>query len=377
MSLPSTRIRPSSISSRPPSARSAVVLPQPDGPSRATSSPGSMSMVRPSRAWTLPYQRCRSWNWTRTPARWSVAVAMDCSGHDAGSSSAARSVARPARDTGDDDQQDEREDQRRERDGDRDECVALAEREDHDLEGVERQQRRDRELAQDERDREHGRRQDPRADVRQDDLEDRARPARAEASGRLGERRDVDAAQARVDRPVREREDQDDVDEGEGERRSADAPEVLAHPSVDRADADDDHDGRDGQRQQAQELHHAAHPRDADHGPDHRRDEQQEHPEDRERGDLERQDDAVDQVGVGQDVGECPQAPAAVVTARRELQHREQGQDEVADDHDEDGDPRRRVEPASPALAPAALGRHDERPVGSGRAQGVGVKVIA
>ena len=52
MSLPSTRIRPESSSSSPASARSAVVFPQPEGPSRATSSPGAISSDSPSSAWT-------------------------------------------------------------------------------------------------------------------------------------------------------------------------------------------------------------------------------------------------------------------------------------------------------------------------------------
>ena len=72
MSLPSTRIRPSSTSSSPPSARRAVVLPQPDGPRSAISSPGAMSIDSPLRAWTEPYQRCMSWNSTATP--WPVAI---------------------------------------------------------------------------------------------------------------------------------------------------------------------------------------------------------------------------------------------------------------------------------------------------------------
>ena len=46
-STPSIRIEPPLICSRPASDRSAVVLPQPDGPSRATNSPGAM--VRLSR----------------------------------------------------------------------------------------------------------------------------------------------------------------------------------------------------------------------------------------------------------------------------------------------------------------------------------------
>ena len=43
---------PESGSSSPASERSAVVLPQPDGPSSATISPGAISSVSPSRAWT-------------------------------------------------------------------------------------------------------------------------------------------------------------------------------------------------------------------------------------------------------------------------------------------------------------------------------------
>ena len=43
MSLPSMRIDPSSISSRPASIRSAVVFPQPDGPTMTTNSPSWMA----------------------------------------------------------------------------------------------------------------------------------------------------------------------------------------------------------------------------------------------------------------------------------------------------------------------------------------------
>ena len=67
MSLPPTTIVPWSTSSSPPSARSAVVLPQPDGPRSAISSPGAMSIVRPFSACTEPYQRCSSLNATATP----------------------------------------------------------------------------------------------------------------------------------------------------------------------------------------------------------------------------------------------------------------------------------------------------------------------
>ena len=43
MSRPSMRIDPSSISSSPASMRSAVVLPQPDGPTMTTNSPSLMA----------------------------------------------------------------------------------------------------------------------------------------------------------------------------------------------------------------------------------------------------------------------------------------------------------------------------------------------
>ena len=42
MSLPSMRIDPSSISSRPASIRSAVVFPHPEGPTMTTNSPSLM-----------------------------------------------------------------------------------------------------------------------------------------------------------------------------------------------------------------------------------------------------------------------------------------------------------------------------------------------
>ena len=53
-SSPSIRMRPEVICSRPDSERSTVVLPQPEGPSRATNSPGSMVRFTPVRARLLP-----------------------------------------------------------------------------------------------------------------------------------------------------------------------------------------------------------------------------------------------------------------------------------------------------------------------------------
>ena len=67
MSLPSTRTDPVSADSKPATMRRAVVLPQPDGPSSATSSPGAISMDSPSRARVVPNVRLRSRSCTLVP----------------------------------------------------------------------------------------------------------------------------------------------------------------------------------------------------------------------------------------------------------------------------------------------------------------------
>ena len=53
-SRPSISTRPSVGRSNPASSRSAVVLPQPDGPSRASSSPGSSARSSPASACVPP-----------------------------------------------------------------------------------------------------------------------------------------------------------------------------------------------------------------------------------------------------------------------------------------------------------------------------------
>ena len=73
-SLPSTRTSPASACSKPATIRSAVVLPQPDGPSRATSSPGAMSSDMLSSARTVPNARVTSRSDTLVPAASDVAV---------------------------------------------------------------------------------------------------------------------------------------------------------------------------------------------------------------------------------------------------------------------------------------------------------------
>src|SRR6202034_2440863 len=67
-SVPSTVTDPESAASKPARMRSAVVLPHPDGPSSATSSPGAISSDRPARARTAPKWRLRSVRATRAPA---------------------------------------------------------------------------------------------------------------------------------------------------------------------------------------------------------------------------------------------------------------------------------------------------------------------
>ena len=67
MSLPSTVTVPLSAVSNPARIRSAVVLPQPEGPSSATSSPGAISSDRPFSARTAPNDRLTSRRLTGAP----------------------------------------------------------------------------------------------------------------------------------------------------------------------------------------------------------------------------------------------------------------------------------------------------------------------
>ena len=68
-SLPSTSTSPVSAVSNPATIRSAVVLPQPDGPSSATSSPGAISSDIPSSALDAPKVRVSSRSDTLVPSR--------------------------------------------------------------------------------------------------------------------------------------------------------------------------------------------------------------------------------------------------------------------------------------------------------------------
>ena len=67
MSLPSTRTDPVSADSKPATMRRAVVLPQPEGPSSATNSPGAISSESPSRARVVPNERLRFCSDTLVP----------------------------------------------------------------------------------------------------------------------------------------------------------------------------------------------------------------------------------------------------------------------------------------------------------------------
>ena len=67
MSLPSTRTNPVSADSKPATMRKAVVLPQPEGPSSATSSPGAISSDSPCKARVVPNERLRSCSDTLVP----------------------------------------------------------------------------------------------------------------------------------------------------------------------------------------------------------------------------------------------------------------------------------------------------------------------
>ncbi len=69
MSSPSIRIRPPVGCSKPASMRKSVVLPQPDGPSRAKNSLAAMFSETSSTAATLPNRldTCSIWTMGRPP----------------------------------------------------------------------------------------------------------------------------------------------------------------------------------------------------------------------------------------------------------------------------------------------------------------------
>ena len=204
MSRSPTRTRPESSRSRPASERSAVVLPQPEGPSSATSSPGRQ-IERQAIERAAPR---RTGGAARPAARGRRrAAGLRGAGHGRGRarkrrlqghSSATRTRARAALvDERQEEQQPRGQQQGGQRDRDRDAGIALAEQVDHHLQGVEVEERGDRELAEHERHRDQRRGHDRTHDVGHDDPPDHAEPRAAEAAAGLGER---DAGRAPRDR---------------------------------------------------------------------------------------------------------------------------------------------------------------------------------
>ena len=187
MSWPPTATRPPSASSSPARIRSAVVLPQPDGPSSATSSPGSMRQRRGRRG----RARCRScgagpsagrrrpgWRRRRGRARgwtfsspWSGGRGGRCrrrtwrTARRNANSSAASETATEI------------------------EASRLPSRLIATCRLLRLSRRGDGELAEHQRHRQERREQDGRADVGQDHPPHHGEPARAEGAGRLGQRR--------------------------------------------------------------------------------------------------------------------------------------------------------------------------------------------
>src|ERR1700728_1081853 len=169
-STPSTTIRPESTVSSPARTRRAVVLPHPDGPSRATSSPGASVRVNPSRAWVAPKRRRRPVSSTVAPA-FSVAgiacravVVMSGTPSGLGHPSDAPDIER--RDHHEDDPGDH---QRQQRYGGRYMAVILRELLDPHRDGLVEVQTGHGELAEHEGDGQHRGRENGRAQIGDDD----------------------------------------------------------------------------------------------------------------------------------------------------------------------------------------------------------------
>ena len=330
-SLPPTSTWPRSTVSRPPSTRSAVVLPQPDGPSSDTSSPGSTCRSSPSSAGTPPYARWRSTRWTPAP---DVMVILRRGSLRDGQRLDLAGGPATAGDHRQGEQEGEGEQQRGERHGDRQRGVALADEVHRDLQVREVQQRGQRELAEHERHGQQRGREHSAADAGQRDAQQHGAPAGAEAAGGLRQRREVHGREPRLERAEGVRQDEHDVDEGQRQRGVA---EEVRHPRVQRGDADDEHDGRDHERQQAEVLDETAQRRHPQVHPHHRREQQDEHQHARQDGELQRGDDRLEQQRV---VADRPPgvevAPALQPAAGGELEHREQRQQEEDAEHEQD-----------------------------------------
>ncbi len=186
MSWPSTTIRPESGSSSPASARSAVVLPQPDGPEQRDQLARGQLQCQAVQGVDRPVVALHVEQLHGDPASRPVASCAGaaeivmCDPFSLRFLDLRRSAAGH---DGDAEDEHEREQQRGQRDRDRDERIALAEQVDDHLQRVVVEQRRDGELAEHQRDRDHRGRQDRAADVGHDDLEHHARPSGARGCG--------------------------------------------------------------------------------------------------------------------------------------------------------------------------------------------------
>src|SRR4051794_40604689 len=217
MSLPSTRTWPEVGWSKPASRRSAVVLPQPEGPSRASSSPGSIVRSRPSSADIEPK--------TRRTLRYSTVVPLLTSSDGAPAMrtavwSAVMSVSTDgalvapgvgaAVEEAEQQQHELHEQQAEDRHGGLGLTGLGGELDQPHGErlGVE-QDRRDRVLAHHEGEAEEARVDDRGAEARGDHPQQHRRPAGAEVAGGLDQGPGVDGGDARVDGAVDERHRED------------------------------------------------------------------------------------------------------------------------------------------------------------------------
>src|SRR5260370_37237792 len=195
MSAPATVIWPTSASSSPPSRRSVVVLPQPDGPSKATSSPAWTVRSSPSRATTGPYLRLSPSIRTSTAARAALFCVLVMGELTCATSPPA--AAGPTADIGQDKQETEGKHQRGSRRGEEHpgiRCVPADVVQVHLSVGVE-QEKSDGELTEDQSRGQQQGVQDRLPHIRRDDPNDHGEPARPETAGCLGQGRDVDRVQ--------------------------------------------------------------------------------------------------------------------------------------------------------------------------------------
>src|SRR5256885_5512149 len=229
-SLPATTMRPWSGRSKPATSRSAVVLPQPDGPRSDRNSPSPSEMSIPFSALTVPKSRWRFWS-----SRYPISAPSARSSEDTPRAAALASHEQE-REHGEPREAEAHQRQRRRGVG-----LRLVDVLQEDRERVERREVRDRELAEHDRERQEGRADRRRPDVREDDLEQRRRPARSEALRRLRQRVDVDRPESGVEREERVGEREDHVGGGQ------EPPRLRVEP-VRRSLVDlqqpDDHDDR-------------------------------------------------------------------------------------------------------------------------------------